>query len=126
MRNIACECGQSGNDLYQSADEWAYLAFDATRDRGKLLVLTQKKMIDQFRECLAEGLIGGGGLRGLGGSFCQEESAIDERFASVIAERFPSIQTLRFCNSGTEANILAIVTAIAFRGVRGGSRGGIS
>ena len=53
-----------------------------------------------------------------GGTVLAAPTAIDERFASAIAERFPSIQTLRFCNSGTEANILAIVTAIAFTGRR--------
>jgi glutamate-1-semialdehyde 2,1-aminomutase len=47
-----------------------------------------------------------------GGMVLAAPTAIDERFASAITERFPSIQTLRFCNSGTEANILAIVTAI--------------
>jgi glutamate-1-semialdehyde 2,1-aminomutase len=53
-----------------------------------------------------------------GGMVLAAPTAIDERFASAITERFPSIQTLRFCNSGTEANILAIVTAIAFTGRR--------
>ena len=53
-----------------------------------------------------------------GGTVLAAPTAIDERFASVIVERFPSIEMLRFCNSGTEANILAIVTAIAFTGRR--------
>jgi glutamate-1-semialdehyde 2,1-aminomutase len=53
-----------------------------------------------------------------GGTVLAAPTAIDVQFASAIAERFPSIQTLRFCNSGTEANILAIVTAIAFTGRR--------
>ena len=43
-------------------------------------------------------------------------TTMEERLASAINERFPSIQKLRFCNSGTEANILAIVTAIAVTG----------
>lgn len=38
----------------------------------------------------------------------------EERLASAIRDRFPSLDLLRFCNSGTEANILALVTAMAF------------
>lgn len=37
---------------------------------------------------------------------------VEGLLASAIAERFPSMERLRFCNSGTEANILALVTAI--------------
>ena len=33
--------------------------------------------------------------------------------AGVIQARFPSMELVRFCNSGTEANIMAIVTAMA-------------
>lgn len=39
---------------------------------------------------------------------------IEAELASVIGARFPSMERLRFCNSGTEANILALVTAIEF------------
>lgn len=53
-----------------------------------------------------------------GGTVLAAPTAIDEKFASAISDRFPSIETLRFCNSGTEANILAIMTAIAFSGRR--------
>ena len=37
---------------------------------------------------------------------------VEGLLASTIAQRFPSMERLRFCNSGTEANILALVTAI--------------
>ena len=43
-------------------------------------------------------------------------TALEEKLASALSARFPSLQRLRFCNSGTEANILAIVTAIAVTG----------
>lgn len=42
----------------------------------------------------------------------------EERLASTIRERFPSLERLRFCNSGTEANLFAIMTAMAFTGRR--------
>ena len=43
-------------------------------------------------------------------------TALEEKLASALSARFPSLQRMRFCNSGTEANILAIVTAIAVTG----------
>jgi glutamate-1-semialdehyde 2,1-aminomutase len=45
-------------------------------------------------------------------------TTMEERLASAITKRFPSIEQLRFCNSGTEANLLAIVTALNFTGRR--------
>ncbi|MCX4152045.1 MULTISPECIES: aspartate aminotransferase family protein [Paraburkholderia] len=38
--------------------------------------------------------------------------------ADLVTSRFPSIEQLRFCNSGTEANILALSAAIALSGKR--------
>jgi glutamate-1-semialdehyde 2,1-aminomutase len=40
------------------------------------------------------------------------------RLANLIRERYASIELLRFTNSGTEANLMAIATAIAFTGRR--------
>lgn len=34
----------------------------------------------------------------------------------LLVERFPSIDAIRFCNSGTEANTMAIATALHFIG----------
>jgi glutamate-1-semialdehyde 2,1-aminomutase len=36
---------------------------------------------------------------------------LEVRLAELLVERFPSIERVRFCNSGTEANILALMTA---------------
>lgn len=36
--------------------------------------------------------------------------------AELVCSRFPSIEKLRFCNSGTEANILALMAATLFTG----------
>ena len=38
------------------------------------------------------------------------------RLASLICARYPSIELVRFTNSGTEANLLALATAVAFTG----------
>lgn len=43
----------------------------------------------------------------------------EARLAGHIVERFPSIDKLRFCNSGTEANLLALGAARAFTGRSG-------
>jgi glutamate-1-semialdehyde 2,1-aminomutase len=43
-------------------------------------------------------------------------SQAEIRLASVICARYPSIELVRFTNSGTEANLLALATAAAFTG----------
>jgi len=40
----------------------------------------------------------------------------EAEFAALLRDRFPSIQLLRFCNSGTEANVFAIQAARAVTG----------
>ena len=44
--------------------------------------------------------------------------AMEARLARLICERFPSIERVRFTNSGTEANLMAVATAIAVTGRR--------
>lgn len=52
-------------------------------------------------------------------------------YAALLAARFPAVERLRFCNSGTEANVLALMAARAFTGrtdvlvVEGGYHGGV-
>lgn len=36
----------------------------------------------------------------------------EAKFAALLVERFPSIERVRFCNSGTEANIAAVMLAL--------------
>jgi glutamate-1-semialdehyde 2,1-aminomutase len=56
---------------------------------------------------------------------------LEGRLASIICARFPSIELVRFTNSGTEANLMAITVARAFTGRKkvmvfeGGYHGGI-
>lgn len=44
--------------------------------------------------------------------------AMEARLAGLICDRFPSIDLVRFTNSGTEANLMAVATAIAITGRR--------
>jgi glutamate-1-semialdehyde 2,1-aminomutase len=56
---------------------------------------------------------------------------LEARLASIICARFPSIDLIRFTNSGTEANLMALAAATAFTGRRkilvfeGGYHGGV-
>jgi glutamate-1-semialdehyde 2,1-aminomutase len=58
-------------------------------------------------------------------------SAIEQRAAAAVCERFPAIESVRFTNSGTEANLLAISLARAHTGrdavvvFRGGYHGSV-
>ena len=56
------------------------------------------------REVLADGVTFG------------SASAHEARLAALVCARLPSIERVRFCNSGTEANIMALVTANAVTG----------
>ena len=55
----------------------------------------------------------------------------EARLAAALCERFPTIDQLRFTNSGTEANLIALATAIAATGrpevlvFEGGYHGGV-
>lgn len=55
----------------------------------------------------------------------------EAELASLLKSRFPSLQSLRFCNSGTEANVFALMTAQAHTGRKkvmvfdGGYHGGV-
>ena len=40
----------------------------------------------------------------------------EARFAAAICARFPSIELVRFTNSGTEANLMAVSAALAITG----------
>jgi glutamate-1-semialdehyde 2,1-aminomutase len=46
-----------------------------------------------------------------GGTVLAGPNQYEARFAQALKLRFPSMELLRFCNSGTEANIFALLTA---------------
>ena len=64
-----------------------------------------------IRAALDGALDGGWNLGGHG--------IMEARLARLIVERFPSMDLVRFTNSGTEANLLAIATAVAVTGRSG-------
>jgi len=76
-------------------------------------------ILDAIRSAVDDGLTLGGPNR------------YDVELAGVLAERFPSIELVRFCNSGTEANLFALGLARAVTGrtkvlgFRGGYHGGV-
>lgn len=55
----------------------------------------------------------------------------EERLARLLCERFPSLEQVRFTNSGTEATVMALTAARGFTGrgstmvMRGGYHGGV-
>ena len=59
------------------------------------------------------------------------QGAAEARFARAICDRFPSIDLVRFTNSGTEANLMAVAAARALTGrnkvlvFNGGYHGGV-
>jgi glutamate-1-semialdehyde 2,1-aminomutase len=59
---------------------------------------------DAIREALLGGLALGG------------PNLVEAKFAALMCERFPAVERIRFCNSGTESNIFAIGAARAYTG----------
>jgi glutamate-1-semialdehyde 2,1-aminomutase len=57
------------------------------------------EILDAVREALSSGVVLGG------------PNLYEDKLAEQVCNRFASIDLVRFCNSGTEANVLAAVTA---------------
>ena len=51
-----------------------------------------------------------------GGVHLGAPNQFEARFAAAVVERFPAVERVRFCNSGTEANIMALSAARAITG----------
>lgn len=51
-----------------------------------------------------------------GGWVLGAPNVYEARLAAALSGRFPALERLRFCNSGTEANLMALGTARAFTG----------
>ena len=47
------------------------------------------------------------------GTVIASPTCLETRLAEAVRARFPSMELIRFCNSGTEANLMAVATAIA-------------
>lgn len=61
-------------------------------------------ILETIRTTLSRGLNYGG------------QNLDEARLAKILTDRFPSVELIRFTNSGTEANLLALVTATAHTG----------
>jgi glutamate-1-semialdehyde 2,1-aminomutase len=53
-----------------------------------------------------------------GGVSLSSHNLLEVELAETLQSRFPSMQRLRFCNSGTEANMMAVMAARHFTGRR--------
>jgi glutamate-1-semialdehyde 2,1-aminomutase len=53
-----------------------------------------------------------------GGISLSSHNDVESRLANLLRERYASMELVRFTNSGTEANLMALATAIAFTGRR--------
>ena len=62
------------------------------------------KILQAIQQALADGFLFGG------------PNTYETRLAELICKRYPSCDMVRFCNSGTEANMLALSAARAIRG----------
>ncbi len=77
----------------------------------------------EIRDAVVEAMQAGINLTG--------HNLLEGRLARTICERFPQIEQLRFTNSGTEANLMALTAALHFSGRRkivvfsGGYHGGV-
>jgi len=77
----------------------------------------------EIRDAVVEAMKDGINLTG--------HNLLEGRLAKTICERFPQIEQLRFTNSGTEANLMALTAALHFTGRRkivvfsGGYHGGV-
>src|SRR5688572_21043707 len=64
----------------------------------------------EIRDAVLEAMQSGINLTG--------HNLLEGRLAKTICERFPQIEQLRFTNSGTEANLMALTAALHFTGRR--------
>jgi glutamate-1-semialdehyde 2,1-aminomutase len=85
------------------ADGHAYLDFLGEYTAG-LYGHSHPAIVAAIRDALDDGIVFGG------------PNLYESQLASLVCERFPSVELVRFCNSGTEANLLAISLARAFTG----------
>jgi glutamate-1-semialdehyde 2,1-aminomutase len=85
------------------ADGHEYLDFLGEYTAG-LYGHSHPVIVDAIREALADGIVLGAPNR------------YETTLAEAICTRFPAIELVRFCNSGTEANLLALSLARAVTG----------
>jgi glutamate-1-semialdehyde 2,1-aminomutase len=65
---------------------------------------SEPAIIDALRDALSTGLVLGG------------PNEFEARLAKVMCARFPAVELIRFCNSGTEANMMCLALSRAITG----------
>lgn len=85
------------------ADGHAYVDFINEHTAG-LFGHTEPVIQEAIRTALADGIVLGA------------PTIYEHRLAAEVQKRFAAMERLRFCNSGTEANLLAVATARAVTG----------
>ncbi|THY24820.1 aminotransferase class-III [Aureobasidium pullulans] len=94
----------SGRDCHvTSLDDKEYLDL-VSEYSAALFGHSQPEIMDAIRTTLEQGM-------NFGGPNKQEAE-----LAKQLVDRFPSIEKVRFCNSGSEANTMALGTAMAYTG----------
>ena len=109
---------RGGDGVVEDADGHEYI--DLLNDYTAALYGHKNPLIlAAIRKALEAGLSLGGGSR------------LEQEFAARLVAKFPSVDLLRFTNSGTEANLMALATARAVTGrdlivaFDGGYHGGV-
>ena len=87
----------------RSADQTEYLDFLGEYTAG-LYGHSNAVIAEAVRQALQNGLVLGG------------HTVSEAEFAQLLCERFEALQLVRFTNSGTEANLMAINAALEFTG----------
>jgi glutamate-1-semialdehyde 2,1-aminomutase len=113
---LAVERGEDGYLWSLDGDRYADFLGEYT---AALYGHSQAAILDAVRDALDRGLSFGG------------VNDLEPRLAELVCARFPSVDLVRFTNSGTEANLMALALAVATTGrrrilvFRGGYHGGV-
>ncbi len=87
----------------QDADEHYYMDFLGEYTAG-LYGHSHPQIVAAIKNVLDDGIV-----------LCAP-NVFETELAALLCKRFPSLERIRFCNSGTEANLMAVSAARAFTG----------
>lgn len=94
----------SGHDCHVTSLDGKEYLYLVSENSAALFGHSQPEILDAIRTTLEYGM-------NLGGPNKHEAE-----LAKQLVDRFPSIEKVRFCNSGSEANTMALGTAMAYTG----------
>jgi glutamate-1-semialdehyde 2,1-aminomutase len=122
LHDQACSCMPGGNT--RSALYWAPFPLYVTRSEGcRVQDADGHEYLDVLGEFTAglyghsDPVIAEAVARTVAGGYSNGAPGTSEiQLAQLISQRFPSVTSVRFCNSGTEANLYALTLASIFTG----------